>query len=408
MAHVDEIRQEVYQEADDPKIYENLGIDVRFGTARLTGPHRVALDTGDGTERISARYIALCTGGRPAVPPIPGLDTVDYLTNESLFEIDDQPGSLIVLGGGPIGIEMAQAFQRLGTQVTVVDQADRILGRDDAEHAEILKSVLEKEGVQFALGASVGRVEKDGEHVAVHLSLGETTETLRADRILVATGRTPNIEGLGLGEAGVVFTKKGIQVDDKCRTSQEHIYAAGDCTGEYQLTHMSEHMAKVAMSNAVLKVPSKIDRMHVPWCTFADPEVAQLGATEAELKERGESYEVYRFPYSKVDRALAESEPTGNIKVFATKWRGKILGASIVGDRAGELVSLYAVAMKNGVTLREIADTIHPYPTYALGARRAADQWYVRKQFPAVIGAVQTIFGYRGPEPREIDPERIA
>ncbi len=407
MEHVRTVREEVYAEADDPQIYRDLGIDVRFGTARLTSPHMVAIEGEDGTERITARYIVLATGGRAAVPPIPGLDGVDYLTNESLFEIDDRPGSLAVIGGGPIGVEMAQAFQRLGTAVTIIDQADRILGRDDAEHAAILKGVLEREGVRFALGAGVEQVEQTGEQIAVHLSVGEAKQTLKADRILVATGRTPNIEGLGLDEAGVVFTKKGIQVDDKCRTSRDHIYGIGDCTGEYQLTHMSEHMAKVAMSNAVLKVPSKIDRKHVPWCTFADPEVAQLGAAEDDLNERGERFEVYRFPYSKVDRALAESETTGNIKVFATKWRGTILGASIIGDRAGELISLYAVAMKNGVSLRQIADTIHPYPTYALGARRAADQWYVRKQFPVVINAVQKIFGYRGPEPRAIDPERI-
>jgi len=338
------------------------------------------------------------------VPPIDGLDETDYLTNESLFEIDEQPGSLAIVGGGPIGVEMAQAFQRLGTDVTVIDHSDRILGRDDAEHAEMLRAVLEGEGVGFRLGAKVERVERAGGQVILHT--GDDGD-VRADRLLVATGRRPNIEDLGLVEAGVVFTKKGIKVDDKCRTSQDHIYAIGDCTGEYQLTHMSEHMAKVAMSNAVLKVPSTIDHAHVPWCTFADPEVAQLGATEAELQDRGEDFEVYRFPYSKIDRAITEGETTGQIKVFATKWRGTILGASVLGDRAGELISLYAVAMRNGVSLRQIADTIHPYPTYALGARRAADQWYARKQYPAVISTVQKLFGYQGPEPREIDPDRI-
>ncbi len=406
MAYVRTVRDEVYHEADRPEIYEDLGIDVRFGAARLADPHTVVIE-GDETARVTARKIVLATGGRAAVPPIPGLDAVPHLTNESLFEIDAQPGALVVVGGGPIGIEMAQAFQRLGTDVTVVDMADRILGRDDAEHAAILREALEGEGVQFVLGAGVERVEQADGQIAVHVSIGDEKRTLRADQLLIATGRRPNIEDLGLVEAGVVFTKKGIQVDDTCQTSQDHIYAIGDCTGEYQLTHMSEHMAKVAMSNAVLHVPSKIDRAHVPWCTFADPEVGQLGATEQELIERGEDYEVYQFPYSKVDRAITESETTGNIKVFATTWRGKILGASVLGDRAGELISLYAVAMKNGVTLRQISDTIHPYPTYGLGARRAADQWYARKQFPIVIKTVQKLFGYRGPEPKAIDPDRI-
>jgi pyruvate/2-oxoglutarate dehydrogenase complex dihydrolipoamide dehydrogenase (E3) component len=407
MRHVRTVRDEVYHEADRPEIYEEMGIDVRFGRARLTSPHLVEIEGKAGTERVSSRYIALATGGRAAVPPIPGLEEVDYLTNESLFEIDAQPASLVVLGAGPIGIEMAQAFRRLASDVTVVDRADRILGRDDAEHAALLQDVLHREGISFVLGASVERVAEEDGQTVVHVSVGGEQRTLRADRLLVATGRRPNIENLGLVEAGVTFTEQGIQVDDKCRTSQDHIYAVGDCTGEYQLTHMSEHMAKVAMSNAVLKVPSKIDRAHVPWCTFADPEVAQLGATEAELKERGVKYEVYRFPYSKLDRALTENETVGQIKVFATKWRGKILGASVLGDRAGELVSLYAVAMKNGVSLRQIADTIHPYPTYGLGARRAADQWYARKQFPVAIKAVQKLFGYRGPAPQPVDPERI-
>ncbi len=407
MEHVRATRDAVYREADRPEIYEDIGVAVRFGAARLTDPHRVVIEGEGGTERVSSRMIVLATGGRAAVPPIPSLDSVPYLTNESLFEIDDQPASLVVVGGGPIGIEMAQAFQRLGTAVTVVDQADRILGRDDAEHAGMLQRVLEGEGVRFVLGASVERVAEENGEIAVHLSTDGKKQTLRADRILVATGRKPNIEDLGLAEAGVVFKKGGIQVNDRCRTSHDHIYAAGDCTGEYQLTHMSEHMAKVAVSNAVLKVPAKIDRRHVPWCTFADPEVGQLGATEHELRERGAKYEVYRFPYSKLDRALTENETTGQIKVFATKWRGTILGASVLGERAGEIVSLYAVAMKSGVSLRQIADTILPYPTYGLGARRAADQWYARLQYPVVINAVQKLFGYRGPEPKPVDPTRI-
>ncbi len=407
MEHVRATRREVYHDADRPEIYEDLGVDVREGTARFTDPHRIVIEHEGRTDSISSRLFVIATGGRAAVPPIDGLDGVEVLTNESLFEIDAQPGSLVIIGGGPIGVEMAQAFQRLGTDVTVVDMADRILGRDDAEHAAMLKTALEGEGVQFVLGASVERVSEENGQKVVHAKVGGATRQLRADALLVATGRRPNVEELGLDRAGVVVTKQGVKVDDKCRTSQRHIFAAGDCTGEYQLTHMSEHMAKVAMSNAVLKVPSKIDRAHVPWCTFADPEIAHLGATEEELNEDGTSYEVYRFPYSKVDRAITENETTGSIKVFATKWRGKILGASVLGDRAGELISLYGAAMANGVTLRELSDTIFPYPTYALGARRAADQWYARKQFPAVIRTVQKLFGYRGPEPKPIDPSRI-
>ena len=304
---------------------------------------------------------------------------------------------------------MGQAFQRLGTEVTIVDQADRILSRDDAEHADALRQRLEAEGVRFVFGAEVERVEARAVEeasggVRLHLGGGEAID---ADQLLVATGRTPNVENLGLDAAGVDVAKKGIVVDDRCQTSQKHIWAAGDCTGEYQLTHMSEHMAKVATTNAILKIPSSIDRERVPWTTFSDPELAHLGAGEDELKEKGTSYEVYHFPYSKVDRAVTEGQTTGSIKVFATRWRGKILGASVLGERGGELMQVLAVAMKAGASLQTVSDTLFAYPTYALGARRAADQWYVQKQFPVAIKALQAVLGYRGTVPPPPDPDRV-
>ncbi|MDX1529924.1 MAG: FAD-dependent oxidoreductase [Rhodothermales bacterium] len=408
IAHVHAVRQEVYHDADDPAIYEGFGVDVRHGSARFTGPHHLLLTGADGGEAVvSFRLAIIATGGRAAPPPIPGLDGVGYLTNETLFEIGRQPQRLLVLGAGPIGMEMGQAFQRLGSAVTVVDRGDRPLRRDDPDHARRLQAVLEEEGVRFCFGASVERVEEADGEKRLHVTVGGEARVLTGDALLVATGRRPNTEDLGLAEAGVVFTERGIRVDDRCQTSQKHVWAVGDVTGEYQLTHMSEHMAKVATSNAVLKVPATVDRRHVPWTTFADPELAHLGASEQELRERGERYEVYRFPYAKVDRAVTESDAVGEIKVFATKWRGKILGASVLGDRAGELISLYAVAMRNGVTLRSIADTIHPYPTYGLGARRAADQWYARKLYPRAVRLLQRVRGFRGTVPPPPDPDRI-
>ena len=412
IAHVHELRREVYHDADRPEIFEDFGVEVVHGEARFTDAHSVEITpeaSGDGeaggTRRVTSRMFCICTGGRAAPPPIDGLDGVGYLTNETLFEITEQPEHLVIVGAGPIGIEMGQAFTRLGTRVTVLDRAGRILGRDDATHAEALRQRLADEGVEFNLEASVERVEPGASGgVRVHLGGGETVE---GDRLLIATGRKPNVENLGLEAAGVAFGKRGIQVNDKCRTSQKHIYAAGDCTGEYQLTHMSEHMAKVATTNAVLKVPSKIDRKHVPWTTFASPELAHLGAGEEELKERGKDYVVYRFPYTKVDRAITEGDTVGSVRVYATKWRGKILGASVLGERAGELMQILAVAMKSGATLQTLSDTLFAYPTYALGARRLADQWYVQKQFPVAIKALQTVFGYRGTVPPPPDPNRV-
>ncbi|MCH7639627.1 MAG: FAD-dependent oxidoreductase [Bacteroidetes bacterium] len=404
MERVRRIREEVYGDADDPAIYEGFGIEVVDGSARFADPHSLVIETADETRRVTGRLFVIATGARATVPPIPGLDVVPFLTNETLFELEEQPQRLVIIGGGPIGIEMAQAFTRLGTEVTVVDMLGRILTKDDADHAEMLKEVLESEGVRFVLGASVNRVDEDNAEIAVHLA---SRDVLNTDALLLATGRQVNVEGLGLEEAGVAFTELGITVNEKCRTSRRHIYAVGDCTGEYQLTHMSEHMAKVAASNAVLKVPMKIDRKHVPWVTFTSPEIGQLGKTEPQLRDEGAKFEVYRFPYTKVDRATTDGKTTGQIKVFATKWRGKILGVSILGERAGELISLYAVAMRNGVSLKALADTIHPYPSYGLAARRAADQWYARLQSPWAIRLLQRVFRYRGQVPPEPDPERI-
>ena len=295
MEHVRSLREEVYEDADRPEIFEAMGVEVVQGAARFVHPHRLAIteqETEQGEERVvTFRYAVVCTGGRAAVPPIEGLDAVDYLTNHSLFEISEQPARLAIIGGGPIGVEMSQAFGRLGTEVVVLDRADRILGRDDPDHARMLREALGKEGVQFELGVDVDKVSQEGETKTVTYSREGQAQTVEVDALLIATGRTPNIENLGLVEAGVGFTEKGIRVDEQCRTSAPHIFAAGDVTGEYQLTHMAEHMARTAVSTIVLKVPSSLDRAHVPWVTFAEPELAHLGASEAELRERGEAFE---------------------------------------------------------------------------------------------------------------------
>ena len=408
MAHVRQVREHVYQEADAPELYEAMGIDVRFGEARFYSPHQIEVTDEDGqAERLSARYVIVATGGRAAAPPIDGLADVPHLTNETLFELEAAPEHLAIIGGGPIGTEMAQAFRRLGVAVTVIEKGDQILRKDDPELAGLLRERLEAEGVQYLFGVTVDRVRDDAGQLVITASDDAGTErVVTADALLVAVGRTPNVEALNLEAAGVAYTTRGITVDDRCRTSQHHIFAVGDVTGRYQFTHMSEHMAKIAATNAIVKLPSTIDTEHVPWVTYTDPELAHVGATQDGLDEAGESYEIYRFPYDKIDRAIAEGETTGLIKVYATSLTGKILGVSILGASAGELISEYALAMRNGITLRQMADTIHPYPSYGLGARRAADQWYARKQSTAVTRFVQTLFGYRGPV-IEPDPDRI-
>ncbi len=395
-AHLRAVRQAVYEEADAPEIYEKMGIEVCTGAARFLDAHTVEVARDGGTDRVTGRFFVIAAGASAFVPPIDGLKETPYLTNETLFELDALPGRLAVVGGGPIGTEMAQAFRRLGSAVTVIDMLPRILARDDAELAGLLRETLEAEGVRFVLGAGVKRIARAGGETVVSVEKDGAPGEVRADAVLMATGRRANVDGLGLEAAGVAFTRHGVTVNDRCRTNRRHIYAVGDVTGRYQFTHMSEHMAKIAVTNALLRLPMKIDTKHVPWVTYTDPELAHVGATEAALVERGASFEVFRFPFSKIDRAVTEGETTGWIKVFATK-RGRILGASILGAHAGEMIGELGLAMRNGVTLRRIADTIHAYPTYGLGVRRAADQWYVRQQSPRLIRMLKKIFGYRGP-----------
>lgn len=406
--HVHHIRDEVYEDADRPEIYEDMGIEVVFGKASFKNEHTIEIEQDNGDIRtVSSRYFFIATGARAFVPPIAGLEEVDYLTNESLFEIEQLPEHLVIIGGGPIGVEMSQAFVNLGAQVTVVDMADRIMQNDDPELVEILAGELAKQGVSFEMNASIKKVEKHDEGVQVVIEQDGKEKTVSGNHLLVATGRKANYEALNLPAAGVKTNKKGIQVDNSCSTNVSHIYAIGDVTGRYQFTHMSEHMSKVAVTRALLKLPMSIDRKHVPWATYTTPELAYVGATQKQLDANDTKYEVYRFPYSKIDRAITEGETVGMIKIFASKLTGKIYGAGVVGAHAGEMISEYAVAMKNGVTLRNLADTIHPYPSWGLGARRAADQWYIKNQSATSVKWMKRIFGYRGTVPDFSDPDRI-
>lgn len=409
MQHVHAVRAEVYEEADRPEIYEDMGIEVVFGEASFLDKNTIEIRFKDGSSRrVSSDRFVIATGAKAFVPPIPGLDAVPYYTNETLFDIEDMPSDLVIIGGGPIGTEMSQAFVNLGANVTVVDMAPHILANDDPELSEILKKELEAQGVRYALNATVRKIEEQDGEVQVHITMNGKDQVISGDALLMATGRRAHSQSLNLDAAGVKTDNGKVLVDDHCRTNISTIYAAGDVTGRYQFTHMSEHMAKVAVTKALLKVvPMKIDRDHVPWVTYTHPELAHVGKTEEQLKESSESYEVYRFPYSKIDRALSEGETTGLVKIFAKKLSGKILGASVVGAHAGEFISEYALAMKNGVSMRGIADTIHPYPSWGLGARRAADQWYIKNQSEWSVKLIKALFRFRGEVPDYSDEDRV-
>lgn len=406
-----EIREEVYHDADRPEIYEKMGVELAFGRASFVDKHTVRIVSESGERVVTGRKILIASGSRAAVPPIPGLDRVPYLTNETLFELNEVPAHLVIIGAGPIGIEMAQAFRNLGSEVSVVDMAPRILPRDHEALSAQLQAHLEGMGIRFYLGMGIERADQRadtsvGPSSGPSIRLKDGSE-ISGSHLLVATGRRPNIESLNLDAAGIAHSAKGIGIDASCRTNIPHIFAIGDVTGIFAFTHMSEHTAKVAALTALLKFPMKTTPGLTPWVTYTSPELAHVGATEAELKQNGVEFFTYRFPYSKIDRAVTEEATLGEIRIYAKKSTGKIYGADILGERAGDLIGYYALAMKNGLSLRNIADTIFPYPTYGLGARRAADQWYIQSQSPSLIKWVQRLFGYRGPLPRKPGPDEV-
>jgi pyruvate/2-oxoglutarate dehydrogenase complex dihydrolipoamide dehydrogenase (E3) component len=364
-------------------------VEVIAAGASFADPYTVEIrDPSGALRRLTSRYFVIAAGSRPITPNF----AVRCLTNETLFELTSQPKRLLVIGAGPVGVEMAQAFQRLGTSVTMVASRAHILPKDDPELTGVLQQTLVQEGVAIKPGRKVTSLENHAEELIATMDNGET---ILCDAALAAIGREANVGELALRNAGVTVGKHGIEIDSRCRTSQAHIYASGDVTGRYQFTHMAEHMSKVAVSNAILHWPKTLDDKHVVWSTFTEPELARLGESEDDLRKRGAKYSVYRFPFTKLDRAITEGETTGLVKALANS-SGRILGASILGSNAGEMIAEYALAMRNGLRMPRIADTIHPYPTYMLGNRRAADEWYTRQLDSPLLGLLGKLFGYRG------------
>ena len=384
MQHVRAIRRQVYEQADAPPNMERLGVEVIAGSAQFTGPHSIQVSG----RVLTSRYFVIATGSRPKQPKF----SEPCLSNETLFEINALPARLLVLGGGPIGMEMAQAFQRLGSTVTIVGSDSRILPKDDPQHARMLQDCLASEGISFILGHKASAVERQGGELSATL---DDSRTIRCDAVLAAIGREANMANLKLESAGVEYGARGIRVDRRCRTNQKHIFATGDVTGQHQFTHMAEHMSKVAVTNAILGWPATVDEKHAVWSTFTEPELAHLGESEAELSKRGARYLIYRLPFEKLDRAITEAQTGGEIKVMATK-SGQILGASIIGANAGEMISEYALAMRNGISLSKIAATIHPYPTYALGNRKTADLASFKQLDSPLLALFGKLRGLRG------------
>lgn len=366
---------------DSATRFRDLGIDVFLGQGTFTGPDRIEV----GGETLEFKRAVIATGGRAAAPPIPGLDQIEYLTNESVFSLTELPKRLAVIGAGPIGCEMAQAFARFGSKVFLVEAMHGILPREDPDASRIVLESLQRDGVTLLCcgkDLSLAKAEPGGVRLQVHSHGSAYDEIL--DMVLIGVGRAPNLERLGLENAGVEYTKEGVTVNDYLQTTNPRIYAAGDICSPYQFTHAADFMARTVIQNALFMGRSRVSSLVIPWCTYTEPEAAHVGIYEKEAQEKGIAIETYSQPLSTVDRAILDGETEGFARVHVKKGTDEILGATIVAPHAGDMISHFTMAMTNGLGLKKIARTIFPYPTQAEAVRKTGDAYNRTRLTPFV------------------------
>jgi pyruvate/2-oxoglutarate dehydrogenase complex dihydrolipoamide dehydrogenase (E3) component len=357
--------------------YTGLGVDVIEGSAKIVSPWEVEVTRNDGsTQRMSTRSIVIAAGARPFVPPIPGIEEVGYLTSDTVWNLRELPRRLVVLGGGPIGCELTQAFARFGSTVTQVEMLPRLMIREDPEVSELIAKRFRSEGITVLLEHKAKAfVVENGEKGLIAEHEGREVR-IPFDAVLVAVGRVANLKGYGLEEVGIT-TGRTVDTNDFLQTNYPNIYAAGDVAGPYQFTHTAAHQAWYAAVNALFDPfrKFKADYSVIPWATFVEPEVARVGLNETEAKEKGVAHEVSRYDIDDLDRAIADSEAHGFIKVLTVPGKDRILGVTIVGEHAGDLIAEYVLAMKHGIGLNKILGTIHIYPTMAEANKYVAGVW---------------------------------
>jgi pyruvate/2-oxoglutarate dehydrogenase complex dihydrolipoamide dehydrogenase (E3) component len=365
------------QKHDSEERFCSLGAKVTFGQPRFADEHTIKLSG----HTYSAKNWVIASGSSAAVPPIDGLEETPFITNREIFSLNRLPTSMVILGAGPIAIEMAQAFARLGTQVTVVQRSNQILSREDKDMADAVMDVLRIEGVIFHLNASVIRVHDRGSEREVQIENGTgAKETLRTETILVAMGRQPNLDELSLGDIGVESDGRGLLVDRRLRTSQRHIYAAGDVTGTHLFTHAAGYEGGIVISNAIFHLPRKVDYTFLPWCTYTDPELASIGMNEKSAAQAGIAYSVWTEAFEDNDRSVAEGEMVGKIKMILDE-KEKPLGVQILGPQAGELLNEWVAVLNGKVKLSTLASAVHPYPTLGEINKRVAGTYFSPKIF---------------------------
>jgi pyruvate/2-oxoglutarate dehydrogenase complex dihydrolipoamide dehydrogenase (E3) component len=367
---------------DSAARFRELGIDVFLGQGAFTGGDTLQVD--DKTLRFKKAVIA--TGARAAVPPIPGLDQVEYLTNETVFWLTELPRRLAVIGSGPIGCELAQAFARFGSQVTLLEGTRGILPREDADAVERVKQSLLNDRVRLTSGGKQAQISRADDGIRITLNSHDGDDDLTVDQLLVAVGRAPNVEHLGLESVGVEYDSRiGVKVNDKLQTTNPRIYAAGDVCSPYKFTHAADFMARIVIQNALLPiVRAKASSLTIPWCTYTSPEIAHVGLSEQDARERGVSIDTFTRELAQVDRAILEGETAGFVKVHVAKGTDRIVGATIVAANAGDMIGEITLAMQHGIGLKKIASVIHPYPTQAEAIRQVGDQFNRTRLTPFV------------------------
>ena len=368
--------------------FRGLGVDVFLGDGRFVGPGAVEI----GGKRLEFRRAVIATGGRPDVPEIPGLGAAGYLTNETIFSLTELPPRLLVIGAGPVGCELAQAFARFGSQVTVIARGEQALPREDADAADVVERAMKRDGVVFLPRACIVRVERSGGERLIVLEGANGEEPVRGDEILLAAGRVPNVEGLNLEAGGIVYDRAGVRVNDRLRTTNRRVYAAGDICSRFQFTHTADALARIVVQNALFYGRARASRLIIPWTTYTSPEVAHVGMYEKDARTAGLQVDTLTIPMREVDRAVLDGETDGFLRLHLKKGTDRILGATLVTEHAGEMISEITLAMTARLGLGRIGATIHPYPTQAEVFRKAADAWRRRKLTPRVKRPFQAFF----------------
>lgn len=388
MAHVQNVIGKIAPN-DDPERFRDLGVEVLLAEAQF-----IDADTLSADERtITARHFVIATGTQPKIPDIIGLDSIDFFTNETIFTLKEPIAHLVIIGSGPIACELAQSFKRLGSKVTLISHST-LLPREDGDMTAVIKTQFDAEDIAMHLGVDVTQVIKTEEGLAVQFN-DDSLQTVEGSHLLIATGRKASLEQLGLEKAEVKVDAGRLILDKRLRTTNARIYACGDVAGPYLFTHMAEHQAGIVLRNTLFHLPVKSQTTGIPWCTFTSPELARVGVSEQEAREQGLHHHVYCFPFSEIDRAIADDNGAGMAKIITTAG-GKLLGASIVGPHAGELIAEYSLAMSAGLSVSALSKTIHLYPSLAQINRRVADIRMKSALTPFKKRLLKKIFALRG------------